>query len=694
MWGVDYSATKEDVTVEIAQILLSDEYLGLWGSTPVNLEVQLHKGRGFLAGHSGTGRFTVAVESVADRFLEEYGGDNPHKTIQRTRGFRKSKDPPRTDIVEKLRQTPYVDSHAQAEKQRRAAEAEANQIPISGIEFGWECRDTVFSCEWEKTLDSPGTLGYDEDRREFGVTLGSKSITLRSAQVNWASCGMDGPLPVICFNLGSHPIFEETLPEPDWTQILEDWNRARLEAFEEEFSGTDWDQVLQNIFNEPASSDIPKETVPQPGSTQIFPDFPKPSPFSRIRISSLDPGHERVVAYTSLAVRFICTSPTSLEMFRTISRISPLGTLSSDIYHRKYRRLFSPELEARFGSWLVQLDFEVAFQVEKIVRGAKADFLEMLTLREAVEDLVRSKGVEHTVGVLRSFDSALNGTPWDDHPNYILDLFLKTAGEYVPETKTLADMALEDTFTCYHVSVTPTAMKFSGPFQERSNRVFRRYPNRHSCFIRVAFEEETRLHLRFDREVDGAAFVKERYGTILRETGLKIGGRVYRFLAYSQSALKEHSVWFMRPFRTEDGRLVDPAFIINSLGDFDNAPDPDLIRCPGRYGARISQAFTSTDSSVSIQPEEIQKKPDIEVLKVQNDPSSGKWNFTDGVGTISPELAKQIWDTMCARRRSARKVHIYPKCFQIRFQGCKVCAPHYVISLQIPYQPNLIEGNG
>ena len=112
MWGVDYSATKEDVIVEISGILHSDDYLGLWGSTPVNLEVQLHKGRGFWAGHSGTGRFTVAVESVANRFLEEYGGDDPLKTIQCARGFRQSKDRVNANIVELLRSTPYVDPHA------------------------------------------------------------------------------------------------------------------------------------------------------------------------------------------------------------------------------------------------------------------------------------------------------------------------------------------------------------------------------------------------------------------------------------------------------------------------------------------------------------------------------------------------------------------------------------------------------
>ena len=566
----------------------------------------------------------MSVPRVAVRFLQEYGGDHPLKAFQcahRRVFFKPSDGRPRTDVVEKLLRTPYVDPHAEAEKQKRVADAEANQIPIRGIEFGWECRDEIFSCEWEKSLDPPGFLAYDEDRREFRISFGSKSIALRTAQVNWASCGMDGPLPVICFNIESHPVFEEAISQPE---------------------------------------------------PQIFPGIPAPhpSPFTRTRISSIDLDHERVVPYASLAARFICTSPRGLEMFRTLCRISPLGTQSDNIYHREYRRLFSVELVGRFESWLAQLDFEIAFQVEKIVRDAKVDFREILSIREVIGDLVRSKGLKHTVGVLRSFGSVL--ALGDADPNYIRTLFLTTAQEYVPETKSLASAALGDTFTCYHVSVTPTAMKFHGPFQERSNRVFRKYPNHHSCFIRVSFEEETRLQLRFDREVDGASFVKKRYGKILREAGLKIGGRRYWFLAYSQSALKEHSVWFMRPFRNEEGVLVDPAFIIDSLGDFDNARDPKLIYCPGRYGARISQAFTSTDSGVSIQPEEIREVPDIEVFKVQGDPSSGKWNFTDGVGTISQELAKLIWDVMRASRRKARRVRVYPKCFQIRFQGCKV----------------------
>jgi RNA-dependent RNA polymerase len=637
--GLSYSATREQVIIEIAQVLHRDDYLELWGSIPVNLGLQLHKNKRTGSGHGGTGRFTVAVPTVADRFLQEYGGDHPLKVFYcfgRRVFFSPSKSHPNRDTVEKLLRTPYVDPHAQAEKERRAAEAESIQVPIRRIEFGWECRDSVFSCEWEKLLDPPGSLGYDEDRREFRIVFGSKSIALRSGQVIWTSCGMDGPSPVICFSLESHPIFEETVTQPP-------------------------PDPFHALFG-----------IPQP-----------PPTFARTRIPSIDLDHERVVAYASLAVRFVCASPSSLEMFRALRRISPLGRQSDEVYHKEYRRLFSPELMARFESWLAQLDFEVAFQVEKIVRDADADFREALSLREAIGDLVRSKDVKHTVGVLRAFHSALKMSVWADDPNHVLTLFLAAAEEYVPETKSLADMALEDTFSCYHVSVTPTAMRFSGPFPERSNRIFRRYPNRHSCFIRVSFEEETRLQLRFDREVDGAAFVKMRYGRILRETGLKIGGRMYRFLAYSQSALKEHSVWFMRSFRDENQVLVDPAFIIDSLGNFDNAADEKLIYCPGRYGARISQAFTSTDSGVSIQPEEIREVPDVEVPKVPGDRSSGKWNFTDGVGTVSPELGKQIWDTMRARRRRARRIRIYPTCFQIRFQGSKVRMLLYVVFLQI-----------
>ncbi|KAF9791853.1 RNA dependent RNA polymerase-domain-containing protein [Thelephora terrestris] len=642
MWNVDFHATRADVVTEIAKVLHRDDYLELWQPFRVNLDVQLHtKNKRVGTIHSGSGRFTVASERVARRFLEEYEGLLPLKTLrfsQRQVSFGKSKHAPNKGIIEKLKRTPYVDPREEAEKQRRMEEAEANRIPIRGIEFGWECRDLVFSCEWEKSLDpESGLLGYDEDRREFRVVFGSKSIALRLAQINGrrVSCGMDGSLPVIFFSLESAPIFEEVI------------------------------------------------TTPQPDS----------SPLKRTRVSALDASHERVVAYASLAVRLICDSRSSLGAFRTLCGVIPSVKLSDDIYHKEYRQLFSAELAAQFERWLAQLDFEVAFQLEKTVRDMLVDFREVLATREAVEDLVRSEGPKHTVGVLRLFHSALKESTWDIHSKDIPDLFLTAAREYVPEPSGPENPIPEDTFSCYHVSVTPTAMKFSGPFQEKSNRVFRKYPNRHSCFIRMTFEEETRLKFRFDREVDGATFVKKRYGTILRETGLKICGREYFFLAYSQSALKEHSVWFMRPFKDE-GVLVHPPSIIESLGNFDNTSDRNLIYCPGRYGARISQAFTSTDPGVTIEPEEIRELPDIEVLKVPGDPSRGRHNFTDGVGTISYELAEEIHRAMIRMSRKARWLPTdLATVLQIRFQGCKgmVSVDYLQSGRELALRPSMIK---
>ncbi len=82
---------------------------------------------------------------------------------------------------------------------------------------------------------------------------------------------------------------------------------------------------------------------------------------------------------------------------------------------------------------------------------------------------------------------------------------------------------------------------------------------------------------------------------------------------------------FVKPFKENDV-TVDAATIIKSLGMFDG----ELMRCPARYAARLSQAFTATDATVT-EIEEIIRIPDIE-----ND----KYCFTDGVGTLSLEMAR------------------------------------------------------
>jgi hypothetical protein len=97
-------------------------------------------------------------------------------------------------------------------------------------------------------------------------------------------------------------------------------------------------------------------------------------------------------------------------------------------------------------------------------------------------------------------------------------------------------------YQSFHVDVTPTTMHLDGPFTEQSNRVIRAYPDHQDYFLRVSFVDEAHLQYRFDHETDGREFITSRVGPPLYN-GLKIAGRRFDFLAYSQSALKEHAVW-------------------------------------------------------------------------------------------------------------------------------------------------------
>ena len=86
-------------------------------------------------------------------------------------------------------------------------------------------------------------------------------------------------------------------------------------------------------------------------------------------------------------------------------------------------------------------------------------------------------------------------------------------------------------------------MHLDCPFVEQSNRVIHIYDIKYQvCFLQVSFVDETHLQYRFDHEVDGREFITSCIGPLFRNR-LKIAGRKFDFLAYSQSALKEHTVW-------------------------------------------------------------------------------------------------------------------------------------------------------
>ena len=146
-------------------------------------------------------------------------------------------------------------------------------------------------------------------------------------------------------------------------------------------------------------------------------------------------------------------------------------------------------------------------------------------------------------------------------------------------------------------------------------------------------------------QTDGATLLQDRVGGILKR-GLDLGGRHFEFLAYSSSALREHAVWFVHPFQHVTLGYMDAHRIRSLLGDFSNT-----INQPSKYAARMAQAFTATDPSVCIRNDQWEEIDDI---------GREPYLHTDGVGTISPELADLIWEALCAARKENYKRFVKP----------------------------------
>ena len=296
------------------------------------------------------------------------------------------------------------------------------------------------------------------------------------------------------------------------------------------------------------------------------------------------------------------------------------------------------------------MDWKNAFQIESYLRCGLLNTHDLLdTLHQPIEDAIKYYGAESNE-FLRLFAVALKMRQADEDPKDCLNRIRWTHRIIKPLRLAPGHIS------CHHVIVTPSRMLLEGPYTTQSNRIIRHYqdhdPALAECFIRVEFRDEDRLAFRLYGDAEGHGFLQRRVGSILRH-GFELGGRSFEFLAYSTSSLREHSVWFVSPFRDPIEGYVTAERIRSSLGDFSG-----LLRTPSRYAARIAQAFTTTDRSVRIRGDQWEEQPDL-------------GPHTDGVGTISPELAHMIWDEKCKTNRNLREYCVEPSAYQFRFLGYK-----------------------
>lgn len=636
MKGVSWSSTHTDVVLLLAEHLHRADFMGSGEPDQFNFHVHLLRDKTRRQRHSGSGFLTLPTHDIGVRFLHLYGASGLVLHGRRIQ-FTLSKNPAgRSDTVQSITRMPYVDPRVLEQQEQLSRQLAASRVAIQTIQFGWDCRDQVLSIESE-TSPSEAFICFDEERRQFRIEYVHQQykyyIAIRFSNIDYLTAHQYLQRdPAIVFTLFEPPTYEMDL--------------------------------------KPQSNGGLEELLSMLSMADLEPDK---GPFRKqLSFLPLPENHQQVGQYTCLALRLVCQSRGEMEKFKELSRDSGFSHISSDTYPIEHRALFSQDALDEYTLWIRRLPWAVAFQVQAIVLKRSVDMREMLDLLPRIKELLSTKGKRYTASFLQDFSPKVFALyrSEDDAVDAVRRCFETALIEHDTQPPRRNVKPTDGSiYEAYHATVTPTTIVLDGPYPERSNRVIRAYDERHhESFLRVTFAEEGRLQFRFDKEVDGRAYVASRIGPILFD-GLTLANRKFEFLAYSQSALKEHSVWFVKPFKVSEHpeEWVRARDIIASLGSFENLGyDPQLARCPARYAARLSQAFTATDASVSVNVEEIFTQDDIEVIT-----DGQKFNFTDGVGTMSKELAQEIWRRLKRTRKRLRSIKGHPSAYQVRFMGSK-----------------------
>ncbi|KAJ3226584.1 hypothetical protein HDU81_007228 [Chytriomyces hyalinus] len=350
------------------------------------------------------------------------------------------------------------------------------------------------------------------------------------------------------------------------------------------------------------------------------------------------------------------------QVNRIFSRVSPsaqstvvISQGTSGVYARKHQEVLKKmltNLPIRIAYQLsILLTWNVMFPTE-LVEVVKKCVVPMLATRSEQE-------VAQILNVLARADR------WEPFRGERRPDFCRRFETIVAQFQFVPDDFDEGKYnTTYRLYVTPTGMYIDGPFLETSNRDS---AVQEVCGTLLAcpFVDEDGILFSLSNlsEIPHDAIYKERFCTMLKD-GIRVDGRLFKFLAFSNSSLKEGRVLFFH--EPTDGSGVTVESMRAWMGDFSK------IKLPARYAARMGQALTSTASTVKVLPSEVNMYfPDVE---------RNNYNFSNGIGTVSEEIAAEMWDMLKKQdKRLAAKlasgfsdiVDVVPSAFQIRFGGAK-----------------------
>ncbi|WCJ30286.1 RNA-dependent RNA polymerase 6 [Euphorbia peplus] len=293
--------------------------------------------------------------------------------------------------------------------------------------------------------------------------------------------------------------------------------------------------------------------------------------------------------------------------------------------------------------------FEVIFLVNAVMHRG---IFNQHQLNESFFQLLRDKPMDVNVVALKHICSYKQPV-FDAHNR------LKAVQEWLLKNPKLLQRPkkLDDIAEIRRLVVTPTRAYCLPPEVELSNRVLRKYKDIGDRFLRVTFMDEAMQTINSStlsyyaapivKDITSNSFAQKtrvfkRVKSILMD-GFYVCGRKYSFLAFSSNQLRDRSAWFF----AEDVK-TSVQQIRKWMGRFTNR---NVAKC----AARMGQCFSSTYATVEVPSEKVNEIPDIE---------RNTYTFSDGIGMITPDLAKEV----------AEKLNLdnNPPCaYQIRYAGCK-----------------------
>lgn len=170
--------------------------------------------------------------------------------------------------------------------------------------------------------------------------------------------------------------------------------------------------------------------------------------------------------------------------------------------------------------WESKLPFKLLFQLQKLVSNNYLTPYKVMELMPAVKSLAVRATENVAVHTVHRLASQINyPSPESDPTEFDITALvqkLKENEEHFVRNGTIdegikLDAATSNVVIIHRCDVTPASIRLSGPQQEATNRVLRKYPKDHDYFMRVRFCDEGGNPVQYNPKVSNDRIYNKRF---------------------------------------------------------------------------------------------------------------------------------------------------------------------------------------